>query len=56
MLHPTNAPSIKGHSDVLLKLKLQLDAEAKVMGYMKGCGKYARKVGAIIFETPQKQI
>jgi len=52
MLHRADAPYITGRSDVLLKLKLLLDAEAKVVGYTKGRGKYAGKVGALVLETP----
>jgi DNA ligase-1 len=52
MLHRADAPYITGRSDVLLKLKLLLDAEAKVVGYTKGRGKYAGKVGALALETP----
>jgi DNA ligase-1 len=52
MLHRADAPYISGRSDVLLKLKLLLDAEAKVVGYTKGRGKYAGKLGALIVETP----
>lgn len=52
MLHRADAPYITGRSDVLLKLKLLLDAEAKVVGYTKGRGKYVGKVGALIVETP----
>ena len=52
MLHRADAPYITGRSDALLKLKLLLDAEAKVVGYTKGRGQYAGKVGALIVETP----
>lgn len=53
MLHRADAPYVTGRSDVLLKLKLLLDAEAKVVGYTKGRGKYQGKVGALIVETPE---
>jgi DNA ligase 1 len=53
MLHRADAPYVTGRSDVLLKLKLLLDAEAKVVGYTKGRGKYQGKVGALVVETPE---
>lgn len=53
MLHRADATYITGRSDVLLKLKLLLDAEAKVVGYTKGRGKYEGKVGALVVETPE---
>lgn len=53
MLHRADAPYISGRSHVLLKLKLLLDAEAKVVGYTQGRGKYQGKVGALIVETPE---
>jgi DNA ligase-1 len=53
MLHRADATYITGRSDVLLKLKLLLDAEAKVVAYTKGRGKYEGKVGALVVETPE---
>ncbi len=53
MLHRADALYVTGRSDVLLKLKLQLDAEAKVMGYTAGRGKYTGQVGALVLETPE---
>jgi DNA ligase-1 len=53
MLHLADAPYVTGRSDVLLKLKLILDAEAKVVGYTKGHGKYEGKLGALLVETPE---
>jgi DNA ligase-1 len=37
---------------VLLKLKPQLDAEAKVIAYVPGKGKYQGKMGALLVEMP----
>lgn len=53
MLHRTDALYVTGRSDVLLKLKLQFDAEVKVMGYTAGRGKYKGQVGALVLETPE---
>ena len=53
MLHRANAPYTTGRSDALLKLKLLYDAEAKVIEYIAGKGKYAGKMGALLVETPE---
>lgn len=52
MLHRADAPYLTGRSHVLLKLKPQLDAEAKVIAYVPGKGKYLGKMGALLVETP----
>jgi DNA ligase 1 len=52
MLHLASAPYESGRSDVLTKLKPFLDAEATVVGYRRGKGKYAGEVGALQVETP----
>ena len=52
MLHRADAPYVTGRSDVLLKLKLQLDAEATVVAHTAGRGKYQGKLGALLVETP----
>lgn len=52
MLHRADAPYLTGRSHVLLKLKPQLDAEAKVIAYVPGKGKYQGKMGALLLETP----
>ena len=52
MLHLADAPYVTGRSDILLKLKPQEDAEAKVLSYSPGRGKYADLVGALQVETP----
>lgn len=53
MLHQAYAPYITGRSDVLLKLKLQNDAEATVVAHTAGRGKYIGKLGALVVETPE---
>ena len=51
MLHLADAPYVTGRSDALLKLKPLNDAEATVIGYVPGKGKYAGKMGALQVET-----
>jgi DNA ligase-1 len=51
MLHRADALVIAGRSDVLLKLKPQQDAEATVMGYRPGKGKYLGQTGALQLRT-----
>ena len=53
MLHKADAPYITGRSDVLLKLKLQYDAEATVVGHTNGRGKHKGKLGALLVQTPE---
>ena len=50
MLHRADAPYITGRNDALLKLKLLDDAEATVIGYVAGKGKYTGKMGALQVE------
>lgn len=52
MLHRADAPWITGRSDVLLKVKPWLDAEARVVGHIGGRGKYAGMIGALVVEMP----
>ena len=52
MLHRADAPYLTGRSDALLKLKPWLDAEAVVVGYVPGKGKYVGMTGALLMETP----
>lgn len=52
MLHHEDAIYKQGRSSGLLKLKLWLDAEARVVGYQPGKGKYAGMLGALLVETP----
>jgi DNA ligase 1 len=51
MLHRADAVYVTGRSDVLLKLKPYLDAEAMVVGHTAGRGKYQGKLGALIVDT-----
>ncbi len=53
MLHRADALYVTGRNQVLLKLKPLLDAEAKVIAYIPGKGKYQGKMGALLVETPQ---
>ncbi len=50
MLHHRDAVYRSGRSQDLLKYKQYEDAEAWVIGYTEGNGKYAGKVGALIVE------
>jgi DNA ligase-1 len=52
MLHRADAPYLTGRSDALLKLKPWQDAEAVVIGYTPGKGKYAGLTGALEMEMP----
>jgi DNA ligase-1 len=52
MLHRKDAVWQTGRSDALLKLKTFLDAEAKVIAYEPGQGKYQGMVGALLVEMP----
>lgn len=52
MLHHEDAIYKQGRSSDLLKLKLWQDAEARVIGYQPGKGKYAGMLGALLVETP----
>lgn len=51
MLHLASAEYVTGRSHVLLKLKPYLDAEAIVVGYVAGRGKYQGKMGALLVEN-----
>ncbi|HWS78975.1 MAG TPA: DNA ligase [Thermomonas sp.] len=50
MLHRADARYRAGRSDALLKFKPFDDAEARVVGYRPGKGKYAGMVGALLVE------
>lgn len=52
MLHLAAAPVVTGRSEVLMKLKPHLDAEAVVVAQRGGTGKYRDLVGALEVETP----
>ena len=51
MLHRADALYVTGRSDILLKLKPLQDAEAKVIGYVAGKGRFTGVVGALEMET-----
>ncbi len=53
MLHHEDNRYLPGRSTGLFKLKLFDDAEARVIGYVPGKGKYTGMVGALLVETPQ---
>ena len=53
MLHRADAQYITGRNDVLLKLKPLYDAEATVIAYTQGKGKFKGKLGALVVETPE---
>ncbi len=50
MLQRADARYVGGRSDGLLKYKPVADAEARVIGYRPGQGKYAGQVGALLVE------
>lgn len=52
MLHRADAPYLTGRSDVLLKFKPQLDAEARVIAHLPGRGRLTGLLGALELETP----
>lgn len=53
MLHRADVPPATGRSDWLLKLKLQLDAEATVVAHEPGRGRFAGLMGALELQTPE---
>ncbi len=53
MLHRADAPFVSGRSEVLLKLKPRLDAEARVLSHLPGRGKHQGRLGALRVHTPQ---
>ena len=55
MLHRGDAPYRAVRSDDLIKLKTHDDAEAQVIGFEPGKGKYEGMVGALLVQTPQGQ-
>ena len=55
MLHLASSPLSTGRSDVLLKLKPVQDAEAIVVGYLAGKGKYVGMTGALAVKSADGQ-
>ena len=53
MLHRGAAYHQAGRSNDVLKLKTHEDAEAQVVGWVPGKGKYQGMVGALLVQTPQ---
>lgn len=53
MLHRADALFVSGRSDVLLKLKPYLDADAKVVAHLPGKGRFAGKLGALAVEDSE---
>lgn len=53
VLHRADAPFESGRSAHAYKLKPQLDAEAKVVGFQPGKGKYQDRMGALLLETKE---
>ena len=53
MLHLAEAPYETGRSDVLLKMKPWLDAEAVVIGHLPGKGRNSGVLGALRLRTPE---
>lgn len=53
MLHKKDALYVSGRSNVLLKVKPWLDAEARVIGYVAGKGKYQGQTGSLRVEDAE---
>jgi DNA ligase 1 len=53
MLHLASASVTTGRSEVLLKLKPIMDAEATVIAHVAGKGKNAGVMGALVVQTPK---
>ena len=51
MLHKADAAYVTGRNAALIKLKPLFDAEATVIAYTEGKGKYTGKLGALVVET-----
>lgn len=52
MLREPGSHYVAGRSTTLLKVKSFLDAEARVIGYVKGAGRHLGRVGALEVELP----
>jgi DNA ligase-1 len=55
MLHRADAPWMPGRSNLLRKLKLVPDEEARVVAYQPGKGRHAGRLGALLLEMPNGQ-
>lgn len=55
VLHRADARYVGGRSEGLLKYKPSFDAEARVIGYRPGQGKYAGQVGALLVEDAHRR-
>lgn len=55
MLHRADALYVTGRNSALLKYKPLMDAEAKVIAYVPGKGKYLGRMGALWVENAQGQ-
>ncbi|MCX8520169.1 MAG: DNA ligase [Rhodoferax sp.] len=53
VLHRADALWMAGRSDAVRKLKAEPDAEAQVLGYQPGSGKYQGQMGALLLKTPE---
>ncbi|HID83191.1 MAG TPA: DNA ligase [Chromatiales bacterium] len=53
MLHRADAPYQTTRTDDLLKVKPYFDAEARVIAYLPGKGKYRNMMGALLVETEE---
>lgn len=53
VLHLASAEYTTGRSDVMMKLKPQLDAEASVVAHRPGQGRYEGMLGALEVRTPE---
>ena len=53
VLHRWDAPWLPGRTSSVRKLKLQPDAEATVVGYVAGKGRYAGQTGSLMMQMPE---
>ena len=51
MLRHIHSPYLAGRNDSLLKLKSYRDAEARVIGYKRGKGRFEGKIGSVLVRT-----
>ena len=52
LVHRADARYVTGRNEALLKLKLLLDTEAKVVGHIPGKGKFEGMLGSLEVESP----